>query len=179
MLNAISTLLSVCRKCRTDSVYSLHKDMRKSLSSYIFNIWIVCDMISTLDMEEFEKFKVRDKLLVKMLQKPSETDTDKILKELHEYNMVIQSSAEELDLRWHMPIDCSKAFYLYGTPKFFEVRFSPSALQKTYNWTDAKLEYFEAMYNKSVELWYEFKKSYIEYRVMFTSPVSASSIPCE
>lgn len=130
-------------------------------------------------MEEFDKFKVRDKLLIKMLQKPSENDSDKILKELLEYNLVIQSSAEELDLRWHMPIDCAKAFYLYGRPKFFEVSFDLPVLQKTYNWTDDKLQYFEEMYNKSIELWYEFKKSYIEFRVMFTSSVSASSVPCD
>lgn len=147
--------------------------------SYFVSIWIISDIISTLDMEEFEKFKVRDKLLVKMLQDPSQNDTDKIFKELLEYNLVIQSSTEELDLSWHMPIDCARAFYLYGRPKFFEVSFDLPVLQRTYNWTDAKLEYFELMYNKSIELWYEFKKSYIDFRIMITSPVSGSSVPCE
>lgn len=150
-----------------------------SLCSRVLSLWILTHMISSLEMEEFEKFKERDKHLVQMLQKPSENDTDKILKELLEYNLVIQSAAEELDLRWHMPIECAKAFYLYGRPKFFGVPFDPLLLQRTYHWPATRLLYFEEMFNKSIELWHEFKKSYIEFRVMFSSPASASSVPCE
>lgn len=130
-------------------------------------------------MEEFEKFKVRDKQLVRMLQQPTEDDADKILKELHEYILVTQSAAEELDLRWDAPLDCAKAFYLYGKPKFFGVHFDPPVLLRTFHWTPAKLQYFGEMFNKSFELWDEFKRSYIESRIMFPSPVPTEEVPCD
>lgn len=125
-------------------------------------------------MEDFTKFKEQDTRICQMLAAPSEKDRQEIIKELNQYNILISCVAEELDMRFEMPIDCAKALYIYGRPKFLEVRFNIPKIQNAYKWNKEELSLFKHLRITSLMLWNEFKKSYIEYRLMFPIEKSVS-----
>lgn len=159
--------------------------MCASVSLYVLSLCVLTKIQRILTEEElktmkdFELFKEQDVRISRMLMNPSAKDKDQIIKELNQYNILISSVAEELDMRLDLPIDCAKAFYLYGRPKFLEVRFDIPKIQSTYSWDKEELSMFKHMRITCLQLWNEFKKCYIEYRLMVPNEKSVSlpSVP--
>lgn len=116
-------------------------------------------------METYEFLKQLDQHMAELMTNPIREEGGRILKDMHLYQLMMNSVAEKLNNRCPGEIDCPRAMYVSGKPVFLRTDFNGTLLQNTFKWMKSDLKRFKFLIQENQKEWMFFKLSYILYRL--------------
>lgn len=119
----------------------------------------------SIEMDEYEIFKDLDEQLAQVLVKPEESNGDCVIKDLNHFMSVTDMMAKKLRSKSLKRLDGAKAMYIYGRPKFLNIRFKIGKMSRIYKWTKKEAALFLYLLRTCFYHWINFKKNYVEYKL--------------
>lgn len=116
-------------------------------------------------METYEFLTQLDQKIANLMTNPIQEKGGRILKDLHLYQMMMNTVAEKLHNRSPGEIDCPRAMYVKGKPGFLRTEFNGTNLQTTFKWIKSDLKRFSFLVEENQKEWMNFKLAYILHRL--------------
>lgn len=119
----------------------------------------------SIDMDEYVILKELDEQLAEVFVKPEKSDGDCVIKDLNHFMSVLDLMVKKLRSRSLETVDGAKAMYIYGKPKFLDIHFKLSKMERKYKWTKREVQLFFYLMRMCFYHWMNFKKTYVEYKL--------------
>lgn len=116
-------------------------------------------------METHEFLQHLDQRMVKLICNPIKEKGGRLLKDLHLYQLMMNTVAEKLHNRSPGEIYCPKAMYISGKPQFLKTSYNGTHLLGAFKWIKSDLKRFKFLIEENFKEWMSFKLAYILYRL--------------
>lgn len=119
----------------------------------------------SIDMDENDILKDLDEQLTEVLANPEQSNGDCVIKDLNHFMSVTDLMTKKLRSGNVKAVDCAKAMYIYGKPRFLDKRFKVIKMARKYKWTKKEVNLFLYLIRACFYHWINFKKNYVEYKL--------------